>query len=221
MLILRRAVICLLISAITIAAHASNTIEVPRGSAITLDGRLSDDEWAAAARQELVGGGEVRFKHDGAHLFIGVRGANRGWSHIYVPDGESIHVLHASAALGTAIYRRSGDAWQPVQSFQWAMRDRSMSEQAMAARESFLKSTGWVASTNGMGAGNEIEFKISRSFLKGASPRIAVLYASDPKSPAYWPGSLTDDCLKEKLIFGTTPNDLKFNTSVWATIEFK
>ena len=200
-----------------LADNSSQPVQVPKGSPPAVDGKISADEWRDAARQELIGGGELRLKHDGAHLYVGIRGLKPGWSHVYVTDGDAVHVLHASAALGTAIYRQGASgAWQPIQSFTWAMRGTSHTEEAIAA---FLEANGWYANNNRMGNPTEFEFKITRRFLKGDTPRLTVAFAADAKSPQYWPATISDDCLKQELLFGKTPPDLKFNMASWAKLK--
>jgi hypothetical protein len=195
------------------------TITVPRGSDITIDGKLSAGEWDDALKQELKGGGELRIKHDGTYLYLGLRGLKDGWSHVYLTDGQTIYVLHASAALGSVAYRQSGDAWQTEQKFNWELRDRTMSEQAVAARAAYLEKNGWVASIHKMGAPAEIEFKIARRMFGGKEPMIAALYADTPTAPLYWPATLKDDCLKDKLIMGNPSGEMKFDRATWARLK--
>jgi len=204
----------------TFTIVSGQTIQIPKGVPVSIDGRFSVEEWKDAVRQELIGGGEVHFKQDGAYLYVCLRGSKQGWGHVYVTRGDTVYVLHASAALGTAIYHRSnGGVWQPVQEFSWTMRDTSLSREAVNAREKFLQSYGWVANTVRMGTPGMLEFKIARKFLNSETPLLAALFASEPKSPQFWPPTLKDDCLAEKLIFGTTPADLKFNREGWAKLK--
>ncbi len=64
-----------------------------------------------------------------------------------------------------------------------------------------------------------IEFKIAERFLQGEIAPIAIAFASDPASPQYWPKTLADDCLKQELLIGNAPADLKFNFDGWAKLE--
>jgi len=204
----------------SLANHEEPSIQIPRGSPITLDGRVGDDEWNGALRQELSGGGEVRLMHDGAHLLVGVKGMKDGLVHICITDGKDIYVLHASAALGTAIYRRDeSDVWQPVQPFTFGMRDKSQSQEAIAARASYQASHGWVATTFQMGNPGEVEFKLSAKFKQGQVMKLAVVFASPPSAGQCWPKAVSDDCLKQTLIFGQTPSNLRFTPETWARVE--
>lgn len=205
-----------------LAGAQGQPIQVPKGSSITLDGKLSAGEWTDALRLNLTNGGELLLKSDGAHLLVAMKGApKQGWGHLYLTDGKDIHVLHASAALGSAIYRQEqGNVWQPATQFKWELRDRSLSEQAVAARAAYLETNGWVATTNGMGEPGQVEFKVAGKFKQGQEMAIAVAYISDPKAMQYWPQSLKDDCLKAELASGFTPAALKFDQGTWAKLRF-
>lgn len=212
-----------LLGAALLAAHVATAqpTDIPTGGAITLDGTLDETEWWGAVRQPLEGGGEVWLRHDGAFLYVGVRGTAEGWSHVYVPHPDTVRVLHASAALGTAIYRPQGAAWEPVQAFDWAVRAPDLGPEAQAARAAFLGAHGWVASTNRMGTPTDIEFQIDRRLFAADDPRLAVVYASDAEHPHFWPASLADDTRRAELIFGTTPAGLRFEPAQWTTLAFQ
>lgn len=219
---LARCAVLVLLAAGAAAAYsniAGKQVEIPKPSkAINIDGVIGEQEWADALRQELTNGGELFLKGDNSHLYVGLRGLKQGWGHIYVWGADSVYILHASAALGTAIYRK-GEAgkWNPVQNYSWSLRGASQSEEA---REEFLRSHLWLANNNSMGSRREIEFKVARAILT-ADPHIAVLYAADAQSPAYWPATLKDDCLKRELVFGNTPSDLQFDQNLWMRLAFK
>jgi hypothetical protein len=156
---------------------------------------------------------------DGTNLYVGVTGLKDGWAHFYVSDDKEIHVLHASAALGKAVYKTSGvGLWQPVRGFDWSLRQTDMSEETEKARSAFFDAHGWLANNNLTGSGNVLEFKLGKRFIKADAIRVAVVYSSDGKSLQYWPSSLKDDCLKPELVTGETPSDLKFSQSGWADL---
>ncbi len=202
-----------------VSQTATRPVQVPKANAIMIDGKLGEEEWKAALKQDLIGGGELRLQHDGNFLYAGVSNNKPGWSHLYVTDGDTIFVHHASAALGTTTYLQKGASWQPQQKFIWELRDRSFTPSAEAARAAYLKSKDWLANNMNMGTPGIIEFKIARKFLKGEIVRLAVVFASDPATPQYWPETLTDDCRKRELVFGSSPADLKFNRESWANLE--
>jgi hypothetical protein len=203
-----------------LTVNQRTTIVAPKGQAVTIDGQINDDEWNGAYLKPLTGGGEIRLLYDGTNLSIGLKGTAKGWSHLYIADNDRIYILHASAALGAGIYDKgTNDSWQLSQAFKWALRQRDFSDESKKARGAFLVSEGWIANNNNMGSGQELEYKIGQKFIKDSRLLIGVVYASDAKVPQYWPETMSDDCLKEDLIFGNTPADLKFNTSGWAEIR--
>lgn len=193
-------------------------LRVPLGNAVTIDGKLNADEWKSALKQKLVGGGELRLQHDGEFLYVGIQGSKQGWAHVYVIDNDTVFVHHASAALGTTTYWQTGESWQPQHKFVWELRDAGLTPKAEAERAAYLKAKGWLANNMNMGTGGTLEFKIARRFLKGESFRLAVVFASNPASPQYWPETLADDCRKRELVFGSSPADLKFNHESWAKL---
>lgn len=182
---------------------------------IRLDGRLAEREWTEATEHPLTNGGRLLLHQDTSYLFVAVEGVGEGWSHVYVLGRDTVHVLHASAALGTARYVRDGSPWRLVSPFVWSVRDTTISEAAEAARAAFAAREGWVANTNGMGAGHVIEFRIADDLFGSEAPRLAVLFAEDPAAPSYWPASLADATLDADLIRGTPPPHLVLVPSTW------
>jgi hypothetical protein len=136
-------------------------------------------------------------------------------------DGKDIYALHASAALGTAVYKNENGVWKNTQKFKYEARDTSMSEEAVKIREDFYTTKGWVANVGKMGEPNEREFKISNKFVKNKKMKIAIVYSADTKpiSLQIFPKTLSDDALNMELIIGNAPSDLKFNTENWAVIK--
>lgn len=206
-----RACALLLLAPLASAQHGS--------SAVRLDGQIGDEEWADASRHDLVGGGELLLMRDD-DVYAAVRGEDFGWAHLYVPRGDTLFVLHASAALGTAVYvRDTADRWTRSAAFEWGVRDTTFSPHAEAERTAFFAEHGWVANTNMMGTRRVIEFRISTSLLRPSGARLAALFASDPAHPQYWPEGLTDATLDAELIRGTPPARLRFEPARWALLD--
>lgn len=185
--------------------------------AITLDGRVDSLEWKKAKSYSIQHGVEVKIMSDQNYIYVATRGKTRGWSHVYAKRVATVRVLHASAALGMAVYEAQKNSWKAVQSFEWELRDTSVSEGAFKNRAEYLKNNGWVATLTTMNA-NEQEFIISRALFDSTGMRIAVVRASDPKSPHYWPTTLMDGTLAERLIYGEPPENLLFDFKTWATL---
>lgn len=200
----------------------SKPLLVPHGPPIELDGKLGETEWKGALRQELTGGGELLLRHDGKNVFLAVRSPKPGWTHVYLAFEDEVRVLHASAALGAAVYRKDDqDAWQPTQTFptrdDWKLRSAELTPAMAVAREAHLVEERWVASNTTMGP-RECEFILDRR-LVSPKTRLAVAYASDPAAPSYWPARLADDCRKRELVTGTTPAGLTFAPETWERLE--
>ena len=112
----------------------------------------------------------------GGYLYLGIRSATREAfaTNIYVEDNDQVRILHASAALGTAIYQQGTDSWEQTRAFDWKCRGSSNSEAAVAARAAYLQDERWVAGISLMGTPNELEYQIE---LTSTLRRIAVSVA--------------------------------------------
>ena len=122
-------------------------VSVPalEGEAPVIDGTLDPGEWDGAAVQAFADGSELLLAHENGFLYLGIRSAKPDMivGNIFVEQAGQIRILHASAALGTAVYRQEAGAWQRTQDFVWRCRDTSQSESARAARDAFLQEEGW------------------------------------------------------------------------------
>ena len=112
------------------------TVSVPLGNPPAIDGTLSPGEWDDAAIELLSDGSELLLMHADGYLYLGIRSATREAfaTNIYVEDNDQVRILHASAALGTAIYQQGTDSWEQTRAFDWKCRGSSNSEAAAAAR---------------------------------------------------------------------------------------
>lgn len=196
---------------------------VPMGEGILLDGTLEPAEWSDAGLLEMTGRSELRLKHDGTYLYLGVRGRGSGWTHVGVLRDDRVVVWHASAALGTYEYMKRGSEWILTGWTGWSVRDTSLSAAAVREREAHLRQHGWVASTAWMGAPEDREFVIALEVLGETSPRLAVLYATDEEDPEYswWPGSLDDDILNKELMMGQPRQSLEIRPHGWARLNLE
>lgn len=203
-------------------ASAQEVFNLTSGHKINADGKVSESEWSDAQSYELRGGGSVSVKSDSGYYYFLVRGLKDGWSHLYVSYNDTVYIFHASAALGTAVYvKNEGGYWEPGRTFSWNLRDTGTSVEAERLRNEFLSREHWLANTNRMGDHNILEYKISR--LKFPPSRIltAVVFADNGESVYCWPGKLRDSTVLKDLIWGTTPEKLKFNFSEWAEFRIK
>ena len=207
------------------AQETVNAVQVPRGQAITIDGRVDDAEWRSALRIEHPTGTVVRLLRDGDHLYLGVTSERQGFASLCVALNNEVHVLHASAALGAVTYRPSGDVWQsPDTAFRYGMRNTALDETARAQRAAYLSENGWVASTVRMGTdGRSQEMQIA--FSRFALPFSLALgrWLLTTKTSEWWPATITDHegCFSQQLVRGSVPQDIQFKTPFWITIGNK
>src|SRR5687768_2738866 len=71
----------------------------------------------------LTGGGEVTLRRDGEYLRVSVTGPRAGLASLCVGDDSRVRILHASAAVGEAVYERDGERWTLKSGFDWKLRD--------------------------------------------------------------------------------------------------
>ncbi len=153
----------LLLGGLAVAAGASPMLTIPTGAAPTLDGILSEGEWGDALELALADGVSLHLKHHGGFLYLGV-GAARGAEvvgNVYIARYETVEILHASHALGSATYRLADGRWQLERSFSWSCRALGFSDEALAEREAFLETHGWLATVVNLGRQEETEYKIA------------------------------------------------------------
>ena len=132
--------------------------------------------------------------------------------------GDSVAVLHSSAALGTAVYRRAQYGWDLTRTFTWELRDSTMSAAAQQEREAFLQREGWVATIAYLGANTDTEFKIA---MPSGRVRLAVIPMSVGQAyreTAWWPGRIADGCRSIALLSGDAPGQLQFAPDNWMTV---
>ncbi|MCD6286568.1 MAG: hypothetical protein J7M39_11715 [Anaerolineae bacterium] len=193
-------------------------VSVPPGNPPSIDGTLSAGEWGDAAIELLSDGSELLLMHAEGYLYLGIRSTTREGSatNIYVEDDDQVRILHASAALGTAITQQGTDNWQQTREFDWKCRGSSNSEAAVAARAAYLRDEGWVVGISPMGTPNELEYQIE---LMSTLRRIAVSAArsSSPDERVFWPATLDDDCIKPTP--GGMPPELHLSPAQWAEID--
>jgi hypothetical protein len=195
-------------------------IQVPAGAPPSLDGVLEPDEWAGAYQDRLSDGGELNLMQDGDHLYVGIRasGEGSGVGSVCMVRGDEVVILHSSAALGTAVYRRSEAGWQQTQGFTWRCRSTSDAPSAEADRDQFLHDEGWLANNGRMGVPGEVEYQIA--MLEG-SLHLAVSYIGPPdfEAVARWPTDLDDDCGNAQMLQGPIPEQARFDPETWVTIS--
>jgi formylglycine-generating enzyme required for sulfatase activity len=186
-------------------------MEVPQGPAPAIDGTFSEGEWAGALVSELSDGSELRMLHDGGYLYLGIRSQRMGVGSVCTKRGNQVWILHASAALGNAIYENTDEGWQMIEGFEWCCRSTTPNDEQMA----LLEENHWTASIGYMGEPTEMEYQIA---MEEDAITLAMAYYLSRSSIPFWPGSLEDDCRLYDVVEGSPPDNVQFDTDTWVTL---
>jgi Tol biopolymer transport system component len=195
---------------------AAPSIYAPQGNAATIDGVFSSGEWDTARTIELASG-ELLLMHHGGYLYVGIRSENLGLGSVCVYWDDEISILHSSAALGTAVYRRADTGWLKIRDFSWTNREISNSQQALEKRSEHLEREDWLASNGRMGINNEMEYQIA---MTNDKIRLAVTYLLSPdyETTDFWPDTLGTGCRN----FAPSPGGAReiafFSPDTWITV---
>ncbi len=133
------------------------------GTAPMIDGIFDEGEWDDAGIIQAGEYQQFRIKHDSTNLYFAMIGDG---GNLFFDKGKELHVLHASAQLGSAIYAKSDDSilslTQPYSYSLWGVQDQPLDtiHDRMAG---YLAENGWVGSIGGNKA--ESEFAISFDWL--------------------------------------------------------
>ena len=201
----------------------------PPGESPVIDGHLNEAEWGTFDVQDVADGGAVKLRQDSQYLYIAIQSNIDTVSHVYLTDGKEIHVLHASASLGRAVYKPAGDHWQRTESFTWEVRDPAIrkrfniTQDHKEEQQQYLARYGWLAKTYMMGDKKAGEFQIAKSYLAGR--RLAVSF--NHKNSAGKPGiinypekaSVAPADQEKKLLYGEAPEAVTFSTENWLDLS--
>lgn len=199
------------------SAHAAVRLQVPRvATTPRIDGAVNAKEWKGAVRVRVGDGAHALLQHNGQFLFVALVGRNPGVASLCTQRGKDVRILHASGALGTAIYEPVEKKWSMKQGFTFTNRDTGDSAEAMAERKKFLTSDGWFANTlEQMVPQREFQIRtegrreipLVLGFLGFQTVQVAKMH--------YWPDTLTDDCGSAELAGGFTETEYSFDPSHW------
>ena len=212
------ALISLACIALSVLVLQATTTTVPRGTAPVLDGVLSEGEWCDALTIQLNADERLLLKHADGYLYLGVQATVLALPTPLVVRGDEVRALHASAALGTAVYVRSGDVWNLRQGYVWQCRTLGFSEFAMAERAKFLEQQGWLGTIAYLGEPSQCEYQIAwgdgpLTFL------FLLLVGPEPLRFVSWPMPATEAAQYEALVMGDTPVQITCSLNGWATLE--
>lgn len=221
----------------------SPRIEVPCGEAPTLDGIIDADEWEDALQLKSEGDAKVFAKHDGTNLYLGFITPPMGVANVYLADESGVHVLHASAALGSVLYRRgeSLEEWTRTNAFDWQVRTTDLTPDGDRERMNYLDDHGWTGSNGLTGTPEHWELIISLERL-GLAPRsngapapnredaarvapakVAICYfdGQNWKTSLRCPPHLDDDCISPNVQSGNIADTHAFDPGTWVTLAMK
>lgn len=187
----------------------------PTEPAVTLDGTIAADEWAAGEPLDPAPAFPLHVLR-GSSLYVGVE-AGQGFPHVCLFDGERVRILHASASLGTAVYEREGEGWRRTEAFDWVARDADEAVARDEQRAENLTQRGWAATTMGMGEPGHTELQIDLDPATTAKVRWAVTVFG-ATGATVWPPTVSDGCADTKLLMGEPPEQAQFDPSTWAAL---
>jgi hypothetical protein len=166
---------------------------------------------------QLEGGGDVAVRRAVDALHVTVTGPRAGLASLCVGNESRVRILHASAAVGDALYERTGDAWVLKRGFEWKLRDSGTDPPAAEASDEFFATSGWTANPSRTGAPRR-DFTIALS----ADVRfvgVAFLSTGDPMAVSHWPSSIDDDCRAVKVAQGYLPETARFTPQRWHKVQ--
>lgn len=200
-------------------ANAQPELRVPRLLAPQVDGRIGDGEWGGSAEAALADGGRVLMRHDGTHLYVAIRSPKRGFQSACVTRGDTVRILHASAAVADAMYVHASSDWQQRQPFgAFALRSGDTTAANRAAMRAYLDAHRWVASNTAMSE-TDHEMQISIDLIDTTIRRFALGYYSETDNVSIaWPAGHADGCTASRTVQGPLATTLVFRPDGWARL---
>jgi formylglycine-generating enzyme required for sulfatase activity len=183
-----------------------------------IDGVIQPGEWEQAGLYYFEDGSELYLLYADNHLYLAIKAVSDQMisANVFLSSEDSIHIMHTSAALGTAIYQPEGDTWKKVRDFEWCCRSTMDSHTAEAEREDFLDQDGWLGINSFKGHKNELEYKIR---LTGSEAYLAVnfLRVDQVDVKLVWPVGITDGPAQPTI--AGFPDTLDFSPRNWFVLE--
>ena len=204
---------------IAIPGLVDESIAIPHGIEPFLDGTLSAGEWDDAFVVSISDNFTLFLKHTQGFLFLGIHATMRGIpSPLIVRDG-GVFVLHASSALGTGVYSQQEGSWILRQPFAWQCRASGFSNAAIATRNQFLETEGWVATIGYLGTPTMFEYQIH---IKEDPLQMLFLFLETipPFQVVSWPIPSEFATKYLETITGPIPTEVSFYQEDWAVLEF-
>ncbi len=172
---------------------------------------------APAAPTRMIGGGDVTLRQDGDDLHVTVTGPRAGLASLCVGDESRVRILHASAAVGEAVYERSGQQWALKSKFEFKLRDTRTGPPPEAERNQYLSSMGWVA--NASRTGDPVRAFTVRLAERIRFVGVTYLATDEPMAMSHWPAAMDDDCRAMPVAQGYLPETAQFRPASWHRIR--
>jgi hypothetical protein len=191
-------------------------VHVPHGGTPVVDGKVDDAAWSAAHSVSLGDGARVRMLHDGRYLFLAFEEAGAtGWGFgvLYVAREKEILVLHASAQIGSAVYRpNDAGTWSP-----------EASRYAWKPAQQLLKEEGWYANVATEGGADAREFAVRLDLVRNAPVALAYVRQEGENGRVVrtLPIGLRDGAADMRLIEGHNPDGLAFDPAKWVRLSIE
>lgn len=109
---------------------------------IHTDGIIEIEEWKDAEGYELNDGNKILILKNGNELNIALISTKKIWSHLYLSDGETTKIMHASAALDAVDYVKTDSIWLTKDDFKYVMRDKVYSEELEKKMKEYYSENG-------------------------------------------------------------------------------
>jgi hypothetical protein len=193
-----------------------------------VDGRIGEGEWPALAPTPPATG-EVVVELAEETVSLLVRTDVTMPVHLYVLDGATLSILHASASLGTGAYRQSPEGWHRTRPFVWEVRHVKLREEGAfdLAREqrAFRRRERWVASTIHPGDPAIVEWAVDRAWLERPGVRFAVSYFAGGEGAEHirhWPAAariVQEPAVERSLLTGELPERLELDPAGWRSLS--
>jgi hypothetical protein len=153
--------LCLILP--TLTASGPDSVAVPQGRPVMVDGKISSGEWDDAKRIDMPDGARLHFKQGDTYIYLCIELArgDSGFVDLYLSPGNTrVYDLHASAKLG----------------------QRVLTEGQWAEWSNWWNNKGWVANVSRVDSFDEKrflpenvrEFQIDRTSFPGREWRIMI-----------------------------------------------
>jgi len=221
MVALKTSLLTLALVLLATVAHAE-ALNIPKGTEITVDGKMGDGEWTDALQVDFIGGETLKIKQDGKYLYLYIRGETPGVASLAIHSQDLIQILHASAGLITAKYVNEGERWRQVEPF------RSEKQMEVRNQANNLEAYGWLATilpraiTPDFDTSLATEYKISLDLLESGESSLSVaFFQRTAKQPlAHAPAGLADDSLNKSMVLGSNHDYLDFRPETWMVLSW-